>query len=466
MDDEMPLESEYDSDGMDASIRVEPMVKRAYLTFTKVLGMSHPVARAVCAEGMCTKEYLRRFDPNHVATMRAKCGWTMVDEMNFLHLCSWLQRAKHQTQVDKFTVEALNDCIARNITCITSKRNDDRPTAPPAKPFNGEPKHWHSFRTAFECYFMSMSSEYECVLEHSPKRYALEDPADVNQALMAGISDDHWLFNNANNSEIRNHRVYETLKSVTEGGTAAEYINIPHIRDNKNGRLAWITLCSVYETKEAQGMQVDAAVAKMKAARYTGSRNFTFHQYVSIHQNAHMISERHAAHTKWNDHDKINYLLDGIVDTDWKPTLAVVAADRAKYTFSSLVAHLQGEANRLERDRKSASDESNRKARATFQGSGKGNGDGEGRNNRYGGKDKHGGGDRKRGGGDGNDGGGKKRKWDGGKGGGKPNESLDKEIWNLLTDEAKKSIIEAKAKWRDERKAKAARTEAEDSSSP
>ena len=42
--------------------------------------------------------------------------------------------------------------------------------------------------------------------------------------------------------------------------------------------------------------------------------------------------------------------------------------------------------------------------------------------------------------------GGKRRKWDGGKGGGKPNESLDKEIWNLLTDEAKKSIIEAKAK--------------------
>ena len=55
-DDEMPLEPVYDSYGMDASIRVEPLVKRAYLTFTKVLGMSHPVARAVCAEGMFKKE--------------------------------------------------------------------------------------------------------------------------------------------------------------------------------------------------------------------------------------------------------------------------------------------------------------------------------------------------------------------------------------------------------------------------
>ena len=178
-----------------------------------------------------------------------------------------------------------------------------------------------------------------------------------------------------------------------------------------------------------------------------------------------MISERHTNHTKWNDHDKIKYLLEGITDSKWSGTLAQVAANRPKYTFSSLIAHLQGEANRIERDKKSASDENSRKARVTFQGSGTGNRDGDGKNNRYGGKDKHGGGDRKRGGGDGNEGGGKRRKWDDGKGGSKPNESLDKEIWNLLSDEAKKSIIEAKAKWREERKAKAARTEADDSSS-
>ena len=74
-----------------------------------------------------------------------------------------------------------------------------------------------SFRLTFDCYyFMLMSSEYECVLEHSPKRYELEDPVDITQVLMAEIRDNHWLFNYTNNSHMRNHKVYETLRVLTQ----------------------------------------------------------------------------------------------------------------------------------------------------------------------------------------------------------------------------------------------------------
>jgi hypothetical protein len=67
------------------------------------------------------------------------------------------------------------------------------------KDFDGASTQWQDFRIQIECYFNSMSPKYEVVLNHSPKRYDLENPTDQGQVVMARIEDTQWLFHHTNN---------------------------------------------------------------------------------------------------------------------------------------------------------------------------------------------------------------------------------------------------------------------------
>ena len=206
-------------------------------------------------------------------------------------------------------------------------------------------------------------------------------------------------------------------------------------------------------------MIVDSAQEKMKEAVYTGNKNYSFNQYAAIHRTAHMMSNRHEGHTKWSDHDKIKALLAGIKDPhpNWKAALAQAEATKSDYNFNSMVEHLQGVANKIEHQKRAASIE-DRKARAVQQTRGGGGGGGGGKKGK---RDKRGGNS----GGGGGGGGGTKCDRDGNAVNNRPSDKLSADIWNLLSPETRKAILDATAQVRPNRRAKAARTDTDANSS-
>jgi hypothetical protein len=269
---------------------------------------------------------------------------------------------------------------------------------------------------------------------------------------MARIANTLALFHHTNNYFTRNCKVYETLKGLCRRGSAAEYINIPFIAQAKDGRSAWITLCKAYETKASHDLIVDSAQEKMKEVAYTGNKNFSFNQYVAIHRTAHMMLARHEGHTKWSDHDKVKALLAGIKDPhpNWKAALAQAEATKSNYKFNGMVEHLQGVANKIESQKRAASNEE-RKARVFGGGGGSGK---NGKRGKRGGNNTGGGG-----------GGGTKCDRDGNAVNNKLSDKLSVDIWNLLSSEMRKAILDATAKVRPNRKAKAERTDTDANSS-
>jgi hypothetical protein len=114
------------------------------------------------------------------------------------------------------------------------------------------------------------------------------------------------------------------------------------------------------------------------------------------------------------------------------------------------VEHLQGVANKIDYLKRAASNK-DRKARAVQQTNGSGGGGKNGKRGKCGGNN--------------SSGGGTKRDRDGNAVNNKPSDMLSKDIWNLLSLETRKAILDATAKVRPNRRAKAARTDTDANSS-
>ena len=120
-----------------------------------------------------------------------------------------------------------------------------------------------------------MIRDHDDVLEeHRNAQYEDHDAKLVATALYEG----DWY-------TLDNHRVYDEFKALVLKGPGWSFIKA--FDRQKDGRNAVLTLCCQCEGTSAIQTRKASAYAKISLAKYNGQRrNFTFDQYVEVHQAA------------------------------------------------------------------------------------------------------------------------------------------------------------------------------------
>jgi len=189
---------------------------------------------------------------------------------------------------------------------------------------------WDIFWERFKSYIGQKRGAAKC-----PLTYVFRDEAEVLPAAHAEVYDDHdarlvattllqndWF-------DLDNHRVYDEFKALVVKGPGWSFIKTFDRR--KDGRGAVLALKQQCEGVSAIQTRKASAYARITVARYTGQkRNFTFDQYVEMHQNAYNTLaelDETVPETK-----KVTDFLAGISDPKLSNAKDMILGDIAKLT--------------------------------------------------------------------------------------------------------------------------------------
>ena len=187
---------------------------------------------------------------------------------------------------------------------------------------------WEIFWERWKTYLSRIRGAAKC-----PLSYVIREHDDVTEAHHNAVYEDHdarlvattllegdWY-------TLDNHRVYDEFKVLVLKGPGWSFIKT--FDHQKDGRNAVLTLKRQCEGTSAIQTRKASAYAKISSAKYSGQkRNFTFDQYVEIHQAAYNTLaelDEGVPETK-----KVTDFLAGITDPHLATAKDLILGDTAK----------------------------------------------------------------------------------------------------------------------------------------
>jgi hypothetical protein len=127
--------------------------------------------------------------------------------------------------------------------------------------------------------------------------------------------------------QVDNQRVYDELKPLVYDGSLWPFVQ--RFDQTRNGRGAWLALVIQSEGRANNNLRKTRAYADIAAAKYQGERrNFTFVQYVALHQKAH--NELDELGESISETKKVTDFLAGINSQEMITAKQVVMGDEVR----------------------------------------------------------------------------------------------------------------------------------------
>lgn len=178
----------------------------------------------------------------------------------------------------------------------------------------------------------------EATMPLLPTRAYSEEAGSVLNELIARLDHDNPLFKTDNNS------VYSLLDEATRGTIYAPTIK-PFAR-TKNGRAAWFAITNSHAGND-KWEQIEKEKTKFLLNNKWNGRQFGLDKFTNLHRTAYVALEEAALHVQFqlpNEHTRVGYLLDNIInsDPDLRAALASIRANvnGMRENFESAVAFM------------------------------------------------------------------------------------------------------------------------------
>jgi hypothetical protein len=187
---------------------------------------------------------------------------------------------------------------------------------------------WEIFWERWKSYLSRIRGAAKC-----PLSYVIRDHDEVLDVHHNAVYEDHNARLVATTTlagdwyTLDNHRVYDEFKALVLKGPGWSFIK--QFDRLKDGRNAVLTLRRQCEGTSAIQTRKASAYAKISSAKYSGQkRNFTFDQYVEMHQAAYnTLAELHEAVPETK---KVADFLAGITDTKLSTAKDLILGDPGK----------------------------------------------------------------------------------------------------------------------------------------
>ena len=383
-------------------------------------GILAPARDAFVEQGVENMEACLQFSVDDVAKLckiiRAEEILTFMHEQRFTALRYWVEDQKRRgkpTDAELFTQEVCDGVLTQMVRNNEITDAKDTGKLPMPNKFT-KPPAWLPFKETVVTYADQLrSSDQITPLSYIARKNAVPAPGAVyanereERIQTVAVSGHHYNRDNA--------RFYALLKSLTLEGPAWTWIE--RFDCASDGRGAFMALVAHYEGDSAQNYNKELAYKSVENATYQGERrNFSFDQYISVHQRAYSSLER--LDEAVPDEKQVRDFLRGIQDNtpSMRAAVAHVEADNAmNSSFAETVNYISKIVTKS-----GIRNSDTRNVSAVHAGRGRGRGKGG------------------RGGGRGGRGGNK------GRGKGKPGKYYTADAWAALSPEEKTAVIAAR----------------------
>jgi hypothetical protein len=320
-------------------------VQNAFNTALTRCGFNVNTTEAIINEGFDTLDTLATVDEDDIDSMiknvretRGILGAAAQGNVTFPFLAikqlkamkNWateLVQTQHPLNAGLFTGMVINNAVAQ--FALERLRADTQEDEAPYKPTElSDLIKWETFWERWKTYLSRINGAAKCPLSYIIRDH--DEVLDVHHNAMYEDHDARLVATTALQGDwftLNNHRVYDEFKALVLKGPGWSFIK--QFDCLKDGRNAVLTLRHQCEGTSAIQTRKASAYAKISAAKYTGQkRNFTFDQYVEIHQAAYnTLAELDKAVPETK---KVADFLAGITDSRLATAKDLILGDTAK----------------------------------------------------------------------------------------------------------------------------------------
>jgi hypothetical protein len=317
----------------------------AFNTALTRCGFNPDTTAAIVDEGFDTLDTLATVDEDDIDSMiknvretRRALGANAQGNVTFPFLAikrfkamrNWateLVRTQRPLNVGLFTGALINNAVAR--FALERLRADTQEDEVPDKPSELlDLAKWETFWERWKTYLSRIRGAAKCPLSYIIRGH--DEVTDNHHAVIYQDHDTQLVATTALEGDwfsLDNHRVYDEFKALVLKGPGWSFIKtFDRLKDGGNAVLTLRRQCegtSVIQTRKA------STYAKIALAKYSGQRrNFTFDQYVEIHQAAYnTLAELDEAVSETK---KVADFLAGMSDTRLATAKDLILGDTAK----------------------------------------------------------------------------------------------------------------------------------------